>query len=356
MFYCPKCGKKYKAFRYKCDCGSILLADFEKKEWKPKGSGLWRYQSMIPVHESISLGEGDTPLVKRRDTSDEVYLKLEGDNPTGSFKDRGSTVVISNAFNRRLSEVAVASTGNMGASVAAYSAYANLKANVFLPTSVTEEKIAQIIAYGADLHKVDGSFLDAIKASEKLIEEKNVYWAASGYNPYFLEGLKTIAFELYESMRVPDKIIVPVGSGGILTAIYKGFKELKQLKVIDRLPVMVGVQARACAPIADAWKTGDEIKPVEKANTIASAIMVKAPMNGETAIASVDESGGEFVKVDDLQMIKAIKDLGKEGVFAEPAAAAPLAALKKIDYAKDDKVALIITGNGLKDAEEVVRN
>ena len=355
MFYCPKCGKEYKAFRYKCDCGSILLADFEKKEWKPKGSGLWRYQSMIPVQESISLSEGQTPLIKRRDTSDEVYLKLEGSNPTGSFKDRGSTVVISNAFNRRLSEVAVASTGNMGASVAAYSAYANLKANVFLPTSVTEEKIAQIIAYGADLHKVDGSFLDAIEASEKLIAEKNVYWAASGYNPYFLEGLKTIAFELYEEMRVPDKIIVPVGSGGILTAIYKGFRELKQLKVIDKLPMMVGVQARACAPIADAWRTGNEIKPVAKANTIASAIMVKAPMNGETAIASVKESEGEFVKVDDLEMIKAIKELGREGVFAEPAAAAPLAALKKIDYEKDDKVALIITGNGLKDAEEVVK-
>jgi len=355
MFYCPKCGKKYKAFRYKCDCGSILLADFENKQWNPNGSGVWRYQSMIPVHESISLSEGQTPLLKRRDTSDEVYLKLEGSNPTGSFKDRGSTVVISNAFNRRFDEVTVASTGNMGASVAAYAAYANLKAHIYLPEEVTEEKISQIIAYGAELHKVKGSFLDAIKETEKLIEQRRVYWAASGYNPYFLEGLKTIGFELYEELKVPDKIIVPVGSGGILTAIYKAFKELKQLKVINKLPEMIGVQARACAPIADAWKTGDEIKPVTKANTIASAIMVKAPMNGETAIASVNESKGEFVKVDDLEMIKAIKELGKEGVFAEPAAAAPLAALKKISYEKDDKVALIITGNGLKDTEAIIK-
>ncbi len=355
MFYCPKCGKKYKVFQYKCECGSILLTDFEDKKWAPQGFGVWRYQSMIPVQESVTLGEGGTPLIKRRDTNDEVYLKLEGSNPTGSFKDRGSTVVISNAFNRRLNEVAVASTGNMGASVAAYSSYGNLKAHIFLPTSVTEEKIAQIIAYGAELHRVNGSFLDAINESEKLIEEKNVYWAASGYNPYFLEGLKTIGFELYESLKVPDKIIVPVGSGGVLTAIYKAFKELKQLKIIDKLPEMIGVQARACAPIADAWKTGGEIKPVQKASTIASAIMVKVPMNGETAIASVEESKGEFVKVDDLEMIRAIKELGKEGVFAEPAAAAPLAALKKISYEKDDKVALIITGNGLKDAEAVIK-
>ena len=157
-------------------------------------------------------------------------------------------------------------------------------------------------------------------------------------------------------MRVPDKIILPVGSCGILTAIYKAFKELKELKITKTLPQMIGVQASNCSPVVNAWKKNTEIKPVTKARTIASAIMVKAPMNGETAIAAVDESEGEFVKVTDLQMIKAIKKLGKEGVFAEAASAATLAALDKIDYEEDEDIALILTGSGLKDATAIVRN
>ena len=356
MFYCPNCKKEYKAFQYLCECGSILLVDYEKKKWMPKGDGLWRYQSMLPVQESISLFEGETPLIKRRDTDANIYMKLEGNNPTGSFKDRGSTVCISNAHNRRFKEATVASTGNMGASVAAYCAYANLKAHIYLPKQVTEEKISQILAYDAKLHKVNGSFLDAVEETKKLVENKHIYWAASGFNPYFIEGIKTIGFEIYEQLRVPDKIIIPVGSGGVLTAIYKSFKELKELRITKRMPQIIGVQPTGCHPITSAWKSGNEIKPVHKAKTIASAVAVKAPMNGETAIAAVDESDGEFVTISDPQMIKAIKTLGKEGVFAEPAAAMPLAALDKIDYSKDEDIVLIISGSGLKDATAIIRN
>ncbi|NYZ79774.1 threonine synthase [Candidatus Micrarchaeota archaeon] len=357
MFYCSKCGTEYSAVQYACGkCGSVLLCDYEQRSWLPIGFGVWRYQSMIPVQRSISLNEGGTPLVKRRDTNDNVYLKLEGDNPTGSFKDRGTTVVVSNAFNRKFKRATVASTGNMGASVAAYCAYANIHAKVFIPKDVTQEKIAQIGAYGAELVKVKGTFYDAVQASIREVRDNRTYLAATGLNPYFLEGVKTIGFELFEQMRgVPDKIIVPMGSGGMITAIYKAFLELKKLKRIKTLPQMVGVQATGCSPIATAWEKGSAIVPVHNPKTIASAIMVKVPYNGYTAIDAVNHSKGECVRVNDHQIIQAIKELGREGVFAEPAAAASLAGLKKIDYSKDEKIALIISGSGLKDPTALIR-
>ncbi|MEM0372679.1 MAG: threonine synthase [archaeon] len=357
MFYCSKCGGEYSAVQYKCGkCGSVLLCDYEQKAWVPFGFGVWRYQSMIPVHCSVSLNEGGTPLVKRRDTDDNVFMKLEGDNPTGSFKDRGTTVVISNAFNRRFKKAAVASTGNMGASVAAYCAYANIRAKVFVPKDVTQEKIAQISAYGAELVRVRGTFYDAMQASIEEVKDNRTYLAASGLNPYYIEGIKTMGFEIFEQLKdVPDKIVVPMGSGGMITAIYKAFLELKALKKTRSLPQMIGVQAAGCSPIVNAWEKGGEIIPVHHPKTIASAIMVKVPYNGYTAIDAVNHSGGECVRVNDHQITQAIKELGREGVFAEPAAAASLAGLKKIDYEKDERVVLIISGSGLKDPTALIK-
>ncbi len=350
MFYCPKCGWKSKAFNYLCpECEGILLVDYEKKEWNPKGSGAWRYSSMIPVAKSISLQEGGTPIIRRRDVKEQVYLKVEGDNPTGSFKDRGTTVVVSNAFNRKYKEVSVASTGNMGASVAAYAAYANLKAKVFVPAKTPKQKLAQITAYDASIVRVNGSFDDCVKKMLEESEKRHSYIAMTGINPYYVEGEKTIGFEIFEQIGVPDKIIVPMGTGGLITAVFKAFKELKQLKVVKKLPEMIGVQAKACAPIVNAWKQGTyEYSLPKHAKTIASAIFVKTPFNIVTAIDSINESKGEAVTVNDLEMIRGVKELGKEGVFAEPASAATIAALKKIDYSKDEKIVLIITGSGLK--------
>ena len=348
MLYCPECKKKYKSFRYLCECGSILLWESDKLSWKPKGEGVWRYQSLLPVKKKTSMEEGNTPIVKAADFPGyNMYYKLEGDNPTGSFKDRGTTVVLSHALQLKKKRVSTASTGNMGASVAAYAAHANVKARVFVPSNTVINKLSQIIAHGAEVKKVKGSYQDCVKRLWKDVE-KGSYLAGTGLNPYYLEGEKTIGYELYEDIGVPDKIFVPLGTGGILTAIHKAFWELKKMKVTRKMPQMIGVQPSGCCPIYDAWKNDSEVKPVKKCKTIASAILVKTPFNGNTAISAIRETKGFCVKVTEKQILSAIKDLGKEGVFAEAASATTLAAVKKKLKPGKEKIALIITGHGLK--------
>jgi threonine synthase len=356
MFRCTRCRSEFPEFRYTCaKCDSALLVVDEPMHWEPHGTGLWRYQTMLPVRRSISLSEGGAPLVRRRDSREEVYMKLEGDNPTGSFKDRGTSVVISDAFNRGFKMATVASTGNMGASVAAYCAYANLTARVFVPRGIPPEKVAQITAYGAELVPVEGGFGQAVERA-RAEADAGAYLASTGLNPLFIEGLKTIAFELYEQMGVPDRIIVPTGTGGILTSIFKGFEELRALSLVDHLPQMIAVQSSVVAPIVEAWRTGTEPRPPPgEADTIATAILVKSPFNGLSAIDAMRRSGGYGVTVTDHQIVNAIRELGHEGVFAEPAAAAAMAALDVVDKAPDGRTALIITGSGLKDPSAVLR-
>ncbi|MCK4327288.1 MAG: threonine synthase [Candidatus Diapherotrites archaeon] len=347
---CPRCRKKHKPKKgkYLCDCGSALLVEYKKLKWKPDGKGVWRYQSCLP-HKGrhYSLEEGGTPLVKGLDRK--AYYKLEGDNPTGSFKDRGTSVVVSRAVAEGFKVVSTASTGNMGASVAAYAAYANIKSRVFVPTDTPTNKLSQIIAYDAELVRVRGSYHDAV---ERLWNDivRGSYLAMTGLNPYYIEGEKTIGYELYEDMGAPDKIIVPMGTGGLITAIHKAFVELKQMKKVRKLPEMIGVQPKNCAPIAAAWKEGlDRAERMTKCSTIASAIMVKTPFNDLTALNAMRESKGEAVTVSEAAIKKAVRGLGKEGIFAEPAAATTLAGYEKIDKKKSDKIALIISGSGLKD-------
>lgn len=356
MFRCTRCSTEFQEFRYTCDrCGGALLVVDHPIRWDPKGTGMWRYSSMLPVLRSMSLTEGGTPLVRRRDSKEETYLKYEGDNPTGSFKDRGTSLVVSDAYNRGYRTATVASTGNMGASVAAYCAYANIQARVFIPPGIPSEKIAQITAYGAELVPVEGTFVQAV---ERAREEatRGAYLASTGLNPYFIEGLKTIAFELYEQMGVPDRIIVPTGTGGLLTAIFKGFQELHRLAVVDRLPQMIAVQSEAVAPIVEGWRSGTEpLPPTVEPKTIATAIMVKVPFNGLSAIAAMNDSGGYGITVSDHQILKAIRALGQEGIFAEPSAAAALAAMEVVEPRPDVRTALIITGSGLKDPTAILR-
>lgn len=356
MFRCTNCGSEFTEFRYTCArCDTALLVVNEDLRWEPQGAGMWRYRSMIPVPMLVTLSEGNSPLIRRRDVEDEVYLKVEGDNPTGSFKDRGTSVVISDAVSKGFQTVAVASTGNMGASVAAYSAYANLTARVFIPAGIPEEKVAQIKAYGAELVPVEGGFPQAV---QRMKDEAagGAYLASTGLNPYFIEGLKTVAFELFEQMGVPDMVVVPTGTGGLLTAIFKGFSELRALGVVDRVPRMVAVQSSAVAPIVDAWRSGREIRPPPvDVKSIASAILVKVPFNGISALDAMRRSHGFGVTVTDDQIVNALKALGREGVFAEPAAAASLAALEEMTICPGERVAVVITGSGLKDPTAFLR-
>lgn len=351
MLRCTACGHEYPEtkVRYTCDCGSVLLVERDYKKALADACGLERYKSFLPVKKLVSLQEGETPLVECRHIEKElglesVFVKFEGLNPTGSFKDRGSAVTVAKALEFGYKTTAVASTGNMAASVAAYSARAGLNCNVFVPYNTPMPKLAQVMMYGGRLIKVHGEFHDCIELARK---QTASYLTMSGMNPYYIEGEKTIAFEIAEEMK-PDAVFVPTGTGGLLTSIAKGFREFG----VRKAPRMVACQLNACAPISDAFARGlDAPLDVEPRHSLASAILIKSPLNGISALSSMRDTDGFGTKVTDVEILKAAKLLGREGIFAEPAACASLAGLarSKKDVARDDKIVLIVTGHGLKD-------
>lgn len=361
MLRCTACGKKYseEKVRYLCNCGAVLEVIRKYKHPKLKGEGLQKYKEVLPVsQELVTLGEGNTPLFHAKNLGEQfglpnLYIKFEGMNPTGSFKDRGTCVVITKALEHHSRSTVVASTGNMAASVSAYSAKAGLRCTVYVPESTPTGKLAQAMAYNANLVKIRGTFKDCVTKA-KLAANMGAYLAMTGLNPYYLEGEKTIAYEL--GHLKPDYVFVPCGTGGLVTSIWKGFKEIGQKK-----PKMVGIQAEGCSPIIDAYEEGHENpEHVENPKTIASAILIKTPFNGHTAIRAMKESKGMGVKVSDFEILDSIKLLGKEGIFAEPAAALSIAGLVKLldeeEIKKDAKIVLVVTGHGLKDPYALVNN
>lgn len=371
MFKCTRCGEEYseEEMMYKCKkCDSLLKVEREVKKPKLEGMGIRKYKEALSADsEIITLGEGSTPLCYAEKLSleynSEVHLKYEGLNPTGAFKDRGSALAVTKALEYGYREVTLASTGNMAASVAAYCAKARLKPKIFIPHDTPVGKIAQVIAYGGELVKVKGSFQDCMQ--EAWIEAGGgSYLAETGLNPYYLDGEKTVAYELaYQMDEMPDMLIAPMGTGGLLSSIYWGFLECKELGLIDKIPTLIGTQAKYCSPIIDAFneKHKRPREPSSGFRTVASSIQVKTPFNGHTAIEAMVGTDGFGVKASDKRIIEAIFEMGKEGVFGEPASALPLAALKKlIDPTVDrnidegQSIVLLVTGNGLKESELMV--
>lgn len=366
---CIKCNEKYPKteIRYWCDCGESLEVIFNYNEIKNtiSWSSLrkrpfrhWRYREFFPLVKtanSVSLMEGGTPLLKSRNISRELgfknlFLKCESENPTGSFKDRGTTVEISKALEFGSKEIVCASTGNTGASVSAYAAAANIKAHIILPSDTPEIKIAQIKSHGAIIHKVNGDYNKAEAEAYRLFRERG--WYLMGDYLYRGEGEKSIGFEIADEMDA-DYIISPVGNGTLIHGIWKGLKELKTVKLIKKLPALIGIQATGCNTVTKAFKKGsDVIKPV-KPKTIAEAIACGNPLDGLKALQALRKSNGIAEAVTDREILRA-KDLlaKKEGIFTEPAGASPLAGLIKLkdQLDKDARIVLIISGNGLKTA------
>ncbi|MBW9223210.1 threonine synthase, partial [Methanothermococcus sp. SCGC AD-155-E23] len=333
--------------------------------------GVWRYLEYLPVKnpESIvSLYEGGTPLYRCKNLGEELglkelYVKNEGANPTGSFKDRGMTVGVTRAGELGVDVVGCASTGNTSASLAAYSARAGKKCIVLLPGgNVALGKLAQAMFYGAKVIQVKGNFDEALEMVMKLAEERKLYLLNS-INPFRLEGQKTIGFEICDQLNweVPDRVIVPVGNAGNISAIWKGFKEFRETGIIEDLPKMTGIQAEGAKPIVDAFKRGSrEIIPVENPETIATAIRIGNPVNYPKALDAIYSSGGYAESVSDNEIIEAQKLLArKEGIFVEPASAASIAGLiKLLDMGivdRDERVVCVTTGNGLKDPDAAIR-
>lgn len=356
-FFCPKCND---------------LLQLVMKDWEPARDDIfydahisvWKYYRALPAEKKVTLGEGGTPLIKTHNLSKiiglrNLYVKYEGLNPTGSFKDRGMTVAVSRAVECNAKNLVCASTGNTSASLAAYAARAGVKASVLIPEGkVAKGKLIQAVAYGARIIKVGGNFDLALEMLTKLVSEERNAYLVNSINPFRIEGQKTAAFEIYEQLgRIPDYVFLPVGNAGNISAIWKGFKELKEWGIIDDLPVMVGVQAAGAAPIAEAIREGYE-KPRPWANpeTIASAIRIGNPVSWKKAMRAVKESKGNIIDVSDSEIISWKNRLASmEGIFVEAASASPLAGVSSLAEQIDRgaEVVCIATGSGFKDQELV---
>jgi len=322
------------------------------------------YFSYLPVKDKkniVTLKEGNTPLIRANNLEDlldskaEIYLKYEGLNPTGSFKDRGMTVAVSKAVEDGATAVICASTGNTSASAAAYAAKARLKCIVLIPDgAIAMGKLAQAIAYGAKVIAVKGNFDDALKMVRELSARKPITLVNS-INPHRIEGQKTASFEICDELNeAPDYLAIPVGNAGNITAYWKGFKEYYSLKIIDKLPKMMGFQAAGAAPIV-------ENRIIENPETIATAIRIGNPASWKYAVDAAQSSKGKIQKVTDNEILEAYEILAKhEGIFVEPASAASIAGVIKMCKAnvlnKGEKVVAVLTGHGLKDPDTAIKN
>ncbi|MBO3809626.1 MAG: threonine synthase [Candidatus Brockarchaeota archaeon] len=346
-------------------CGGLLEVAYPRSVFRSvsfNGRGVWRYRSILPrVERTVTLGEGDTPLVKVERLGESLglrnlYVKFEGANPTGSFKDRGMTVAVSIALKFNARSVACASTGNTSASMSAYAARAGLRSIVFLPDGyVAPGKLLQAVAHGATIVRVRGNFDEALKTLLSHREELGVY-VLNSVNPYRVEGQKTVAFEIWEGLnRTPDFVVYPVGNAANISSGWKGFKELVEAGLADSKPRMIGVQAEGAAPIATAFLRGEEaIEPVEKPETVATAIRIGRPFSWKKALKALRDSRGTAVMVSDGEILRAQVDLARmEGLFAEPAGAAPVAGLARLSkqgfFKGDETIVAVVTGHGLKD-------
>lgn len=315
-----------------------------------------RYRSLLPVSDStpvVTLGEGGTPLIHSASlsaaTGVEVFLKYEGTNPTGSFKDRGMTLAISKALEAGAKAVVCASTGNTSASASAYAARAGMRCIVLIPSgNVALGKLAQALVHGASVIEVKGNFDEALEITRKLEEPYGITMVNS-INPFRIEGQKTGAFEVVDSLgRSPDYHLMPVGNAGNITSYWRGYREYLALGKIDSLPVMFGFQAAGAAPIVKGY-------PIDKPTTIATAIRIGRPASWEGATEASRDSGGAIEAVTDKQILEAYRLLAREGLFCELASASSVAGLLQVsargDLQPGRSVVCVLTGHGLKDPD-----
>jgi len=378
---CVRCAKTFRpeAPEWVCaSCGGNLdvLYDYDelRRSWS-KGSlaadttrSMWRYDAILPrgLKDYIpTLPTGWTPLYLAPQLGSElavteIALKDDGRNPTGSLKDRASAMAVAHAISQGRGVLACASTGNAASALAGMCANAGLTSVIFVPEKTPSGKLAQIIAFGSYLVRVEGSYDQAFDLAMAACSRFGWYNRNTGINPYLSEGKKTVAFEIAEQLGwdVPDWVLVPVGDGNIIASVGKGFEELLHIGFIERLPRLVAVQSEGSSAIVDALLGDGVVRPVV-VKTLADSIAVGRPRDPDRAMRAVRQSGGLGVKVRDSEILDAQSLLArKEGVFVEPSAAASLAGLVRLaaagDIARDERVVLLLTGNGLKDAASVL--
>jgi threonine synthase len=331
---------------------------------------IWRYRPLLPVGADSPvppLSVGWTPLYRALRLGEQLgvsslYVKDDGRNPTASFKDRASAVGVARALELGRDIVAAASTGNAASSLAGLSASVGIRNVIFVPETAPQAKVAQLLVFGADVLAVRGSYDDAFDLCLAASKEYGWYNRNTGYNPYLSEGKKTAALEICEQLGwdAPDRIFVPVGDGCIIGGLGKGLRDLQALGFIDKMPKLMGVQAEGSAALYNAWLKGtEEVEPVQ-ARTVADSISVNLPRDRFKALRAVRDTGGAYLTVSDEEILEAMRLLGnRAGVFAEPAGSASLAglvkALREGMVGPQERVVVLVTGNGLKDVASAMR-
>ena len=390
FFTCSVCGSAYSSneVQYTCPHDGANLdvhCDFETAETKPSiesillssEQSIWRYVPLLPVPDpgfahtplhQVGLTPIYQPEVLREQLGlHQLWIKDESRNPSASFKDRASAVVVARALQTKEEVIIAASTGNAGAATACMAASIGMHAIILAPRTAPPAKISQLLAFGAQVILVDGNYDQAFDLSITASQTFGWYNRNTGYNPFTAEGKKTAAFEIWEQVLCkldpsapPLTIYIPVGDGNIISGVYKGFQDLRSLGWIERLPRLIGVQAEGSAAIANAFLAGkDTVEPVH-AVTIADSINVDLPRDGFRALRAVHETHGTYIKVSDEEILQAIPVLGKVGIFVEPAAAAAFAGLvKALETCQQDPgapVLVLCTGSGLKDINAAIRS
>ena len=321
---------------------------------------VWRYAAAIEVDDAaaVTMGEGWTPLHAGEWSGAKTLFKLEFMMPTGSFKDRGMTVLVSYLRSRGIDRVLEDSSGNAGASLSAYAAAAGLACRILVPETASYPKIAQIAACGADVMTIRGSRQDVAEAAERMSSE--IFYASHNWVPFFVEGTKTLAYELWEQLgfEAPDNVVTPLGYGSNVLGCLRGFDELRRSGEIERAPRVFGIQAENCAPYFAAWHAGaDTLVPTEVKPTIAEGIASSKPTRVKEVLEGVRESRGEIVAVSEAEIVEALRALAAMGLYVEPTSAAGAAGLTKLlasgAIKPGETTVLVLTGSGLKASERI---
>lgn len=365
-YLCPSCGGN---LRVVYDCGLIRKRLTRRSLERCKDHSIWRYLPILPVSGAKvpQPRVGWTPLYKAVKLGKDLglsnlYIKDDGRNPSASFKDRAGALALARALERKEKVIAAASTGNAASSLSCLAANLPVRTVIFVPETAPAAKIAQLLVFGATVVAVKGTYDQAFDLCVEASREFGWYNRSTGYNPYTREGKKTCAFELCEQLgwQVPDKVFVSVGDGNILSGLWKGFRDFRELGLISRLPRLVAVQAEHSDAVKRAFEGDGRIMPVS-GKTVADSISVSLPRDGQAAVRALRESGGFAVSVTDEEILSAIPELARgAAVFAEPAASAAFAGLKKaLSQSKvksGEKVVVVVTGNGLKDVQSAMKS
>ena len=377
---CRECKKEYDStFKYICDeCFGPLDVHYNfpsitKNIFTNRKQTYWRYFELLPIEDKkniVSIDAGFTPLTKAKNLGqvlgmNNLYIKNDSVNPTYSFKDRPAGVAISKAKEFGLSSVGCASTGNLASATAAHAAKGDFPCYIFAPSDIEHAKIAQALSYGANYISVDGTYDDANRIAAQIGDSKGVGIVNINMRSYYVEGSKTLAYEVAEQLdwQVPDQLIVPTGSGAMLNAICKGFEELETVSLVNNVSGMHMncAQAHGCAPIVDAFKNNsDDVIPVEEPDTVAKSLAIGDPGDGRYVLKRLKQYNGIAQESNNKEILDAILLLAKtEGIFTEPAGGVSIAVLKKmIDDGridKDETTVCYVTGNGLKATESIMQ-